>query len=469
MIIESLRKIFVSLFFQFSKLQKRVKPFDREKFQHISANDMLIKIKQPDSILIDVRNPNAFNGWALGKDDTGGHVCGAINFPLKWIFFRGRQIKKTMKQKGITPEKQLILYGENESEILTFANYLYLKQKISSEHIFLCRSKFNDLSRSGLFSVEYLQNYEKLVHPAWLNDLITNKNPETYQGNEYRIIDVSKFRRYQKGHIPGATHLNPEKLETKPLWNIVPDHKLNHLLLKEGITTDTMVILYGENSMVAARVAVILMYAGVEDVRILNGGFNAWEQSGFRISKKIKKSKPVSEFGVVIPAYPDYISNMGRVKKILTHPNGKVVSIRSLKEQTGKTSGYNYINAKGRIKGDVWGYGGSNPHRLQDFRNPDQTMRAFSEIKTLWQTQGITSDNIIAFYCGTGWRASEAFFYAYLMGFKNISVYDGGWFEWSRDKKNPIESGHIDYKPSQKNLSKIIAHPSWSIPKKFST
>ena len=28
-----------------------------------------------------------------------------------------------------------------------------------------------------------------------------------------------------------------------------------------------------------------------------------------------------------------------------------------------------------------------------------------------------------------GWRASETWFYAYLMGWPRIAVYDGGWFE----------------------------------------
>ena len=124
--------------------------------------------------------------------------------------------------------------------------------------------------------------------------------------------------------------------------------------------------------------------------------------------------------------------------------NGILVSIRSLKEQMGKTSGYSYIRPKGRIKGDIWGYGGSNPYNMQDFRNLDQTMRASGEIKKMWQIKGITPDKMIAFYCGTGWRASEAFFYAYLMGFNQISVYDGGWLEWSQHKTTPIESGEIN-------------------------
>ena len=54
----------------------------------------------------------------------------------------------------------------------------------------------------------------------------------------------------------------------------------------------------------------------------------------------------------------------------------------------------------------------------------------------------ITPDKWVAFYCGTGWRASETWFYAYLQGWERIAVYDGGWFEWSQDPiNNPIEVG----------------------------
>ena|SRR5437867_2010746 len=55
---------------------------------------------------------------------------------------------------------------------------------------------------------------------------------------------------------------------------------------------------------------------------------------------------------------------------------------------------------------------------------------------------GHTPDKRIAFYCGTGWRASEAFFYAYLMGWATIAVYDGGWWAWVQDPANPIAVGH---------------------------
>lgn len=64
-------------------------------------------------------------------------------------------------------------------------------------------------------------------------------------------------------------------------------------------------------------------------------------------------------------------------------------------------------------------------------------MRPAGEIAALWGAEGIRPDMQIVFYCGTGWRASMAFFYAWLMGWERISVYDGGWFEWSSDPVNP--------------------------------
>jgi thiosulfate/3-mercaptopyruvate sulfurtransferase len=78
---------------------------------------------------------------------------------------------------------------------------------------------------------------------------------------------------------------------------------------------------------------------------------------------------------------------------------------------------------------------------MQNYSNMDNTMREYHEIEVFWSDVGITPDKRVAFYCGTGWRASETFFYAHLMGWPSVSVYDGGWYEWSRDESNPIESG----------------------------
>ena len=99
------------------------------------------------------------------------------------------------------------------------------------------------------------------------------------------------------------------------------------------------------------------------------------------------------------------------------------------------------IQPKGRIAGDVWGHAGSAPLRMDHYRNVDNTMRNYHDIATQWRMWGITPDKRVVFYCGTGWRASEACFYAYLMGWAHIAVYDGGWRAWVQNPANPVAVG----------------------------
>ena len=49
-------------------------------------------------------------------------------------------------------------------------------------------------------------------------------------------------------------------------------------------------------------------------------------------------------------------------------------------------------------------------------------MRAYPEVAARWEAASITPDKRVAFYCGTGWRASEAWFHAFLMGWPRIAV-----------------------------------------------
>ena len=148
-------------------------------------------------------------------------------------------------------------------------------------------------------------------------------------------------------------------------------------------------------------------------------------------------------FGAPIPLRPEVIVDLAEAKQILADPDGAaLVSVRTWAEHVGEASGYNYIAPTGRIAGDVWGNCGSDAYHMQHYRTVDNTMRPYPEIAANWRRAGITADKWVAFYCGTGWRASETWFYAYLMGWSRIAVYDGGWFEWSREpRENPIEIG----------------------------
>jgi thiosulfate/3-mercaptopyruvate sulfurtransferase len=115
--------------------------------------------------------------------------------------------------------------------------------------------------------------------------------------------------------------------------------------------------------------------------------------------------------------------------------NYRLVSVRSWEEFTGETSGYSYIDRAGEPMGAVWG------HDEKDYYNADGTIKKFSEIEAMLAESGVTKDNSVAFYCGTGWRATVPFFITYENGWKDVKLYDGGWFVWQMDESLPTRKG----------------------------
>ena len=264
---------------------------------------------------------------------------------------------------------------------------------------------------------------------------------------------------YADSHIPGALYLDTNWLEDPAAdWNRRSPAELEAAVRLLGITSGTTVILYGRDTegranekwpgrragqIAAARAALILTYCGVEDVRLLDGGYDRWVQAGHPLEATPRSPVEAPAFGVPIPARPEVIVDIDEAKEILSDVDrAALVSVRTWREHIGEVSGYNYIQPAGRIAGDVWGNCGSDAYHMQHYRNVDNTMRAYPEVARNWADAGIKPDKWVAFYCGTGWRASETWFYAHVMGWSRVAVYDGGWLEWSSDpERNAVEVG----------------------------
>ena len=232
---------------------------------------------------------------------------------------------------------------------------------------------------------------------------------------------------YHNGHIPGAFFLDLSLLEKPPLWNLVPPEKIEPILVSLGITFRSMVVLYSKESFAAARTALILMYAGVEDVRLLDGGYQAWLSNGNPIETGSNLPPPAAFFGTCLPAHPEYLLDIHQAAALLDEPDGRLACVRTWEEYSGKTSGYDYIEKGGHIPGSVWAGSISSPA----LQNTDGNLIDLPGIAEGWKEKGLAPHQMIGFYCGTGWRASEAFFIARLMGWENVGVYDGGWLEWT--------------------------------------
>jgi molybdopterin synthase sulfurtransferase len=407
-----------------------------------------------DTIVVDVRPLHAYNGWRRPGVARGGHVPGAVAFPGSWLrTVEEDEVERLLAAKGIVPTRDILVYGDRQDDVDAFEARL-----TSLGHT---RVSTFDLS-TWTGDLERLPRYDKLVHPDWLWELLEGGRPEAAPAGSFRLFHVNFGvpEEYAEGHLPGAFYLDTNLLEDPADWNRRSPEALETAVLELGITQETTVILYGRDTeghanekwpgrragqIAATRAALILSYAGVDDIRLLDGGYDAWVRSGKPLETTPREPVPVTSFGARIPSRPQMIVDLAEAKEILSDPeNAALVSVRTWNEHIGKSSGYNYIAPAGRIAGDVWGNCGSDAYHMQHYRTIDNTMRPYPEIAANWAEAGITPEKWVAFYCGTGWRASETWFYAYLMGWPRIAVYDGGWFEWCRDPvNNPIDTGDV--------------------------
>jgi len=424
--------------------------------RYISIQDLAESLHSINHVIVDVRPIAAFNGWALRQEMRGGHIAGAIPFPLSWFeTLPQADLIQLLEEKGISSEKNVILYGYGIQDAESAAEILG-KLGFTSPQVFSDGQPA--WAADPTKPIDRLPRYTRLVYAEWIKQLMTSGIAPKFDGGPYLLAHVSFDNRddYSEGHISGAIPLDTLFLEEPEHWNRRNPDELERALLSNGITRRTTVVLYGRNrnpsmeqeqpgryagQIAAMRAALLLMYAGVEDVRVLDGGLDMWISEGYEITAKPVKPVPEDEFGGKIPAHPEYAIDIEMAKKYLADPMSELVSMRSWPEFIGEKSGYHYIGPRGRIPGAVFGNCGSDAYHMQNYRNHDNTMLCYHEIASNWKEVGIVPDKRIAFYCGTGWRASEAFFYAYLLGWDQVSIYDGGWYEWSIDAGNPTEVG----------------------------
>lgn len=274
------------------------------------------------------------------------------------------------------------------------------------------------------------------VTPEWVQSVIdgNQKESENHVIGEVSWGTYKDSPSYTKGHIPGAIHINTDSVEEGPVWNILSPEKIEKSMLENGITKDTTVILYGDPS-AAGRVAFTYLWAGVENVKMLNGGIEAWEKAGYKTETDVVEAKKAEDFGTKVPAHPEYCLSIEDTKEKLKDENFKLVSIRSEDEFLGKTSGYAYINKAGEPEGAVWGFD------TDRYVNEDGTCINMEQMKKLWNECDFSADNELSFYCGTGWRACVPWLICYENGMTNMTVFDGGWNEWQMDDSNPVQVG----------------------------
>lgn len=302
-----------------------------------------------------------------------------------------------------------------------------------------------ELTAEESVPVESVDKTKVYVTPEWVQSVIDGEQPES---EDYVIIEASwgsagDSPDYKKEHIPGSVHGDISSIESEPYWNLSEPDVVEKAILDLGVTKDTTAIFYGLDSG-TTRMAFAFLWAGVENVKVLNGGLQSWKEAGFDTEEGENTPEPKSEFGVEVPAHPEYSLDIEDAKdKLENDVNFRLVSIRSKDEFDGVTSGYNYIDKAGEPKGAVWGHAGSDPYSMEDYTNEDGTYISLEQAQELWKDYDISLDNDLSFYCGTGWRATIPWLLCYEAG-NHATVFDGGWYQWQMNDDYPVQVGDPD-------------------------
>ncbi len=422
-----------------------------DKLAALTQQQVRQSLGQRDFVLVDARADEEFLGWPTSGQPRGGHLAGAVHVPWEWNLAAdgtlrpADELKALWAARGVTPDKEVALY----SNAGTRAGFGYFALRLLGyPRVALYEGGVNEWSNAdaAAFPLKSAPRYATIVSAAWVKavqDFHTSgtnaPRPPSYQNNHAVVLEtswgvLSAALDYNRGHVPGALHLDTDEFENGyPRWHLKPLAELQQVIGRYGITPETTVIVYSQQTIAAARIWWVLNYAGVKDVRIFNGGYSAWQMAGYA-GETAQAQPPAVPFSA--PPRAEWLATTDYLRARFDSGGVWLADARSLAEYRGEVSGYDYLAIRGRMPGAL--HIGDADDKARLYQDPDGTLRSFSEIEALWAQAGIkpaaggdTFEREVIFYCGSGWRSSLTFLYAYLLGYGNIRNYSDGWSAWS--------------------------------------
>ncbi len=239
------------------------------------------------------------------------------------------------------------------------------------------------------------------------------KNPD------YIVVSAELDTEYAKVHITNSVNV-PYKAFYKP-GNIegllMSDSEIAKILGNAGISEGKTIVVYDEGGgRYAGRVYWILKYMGVANVKILDGGMDAWKAGRKPVTKN-----PTNITKTTFNGKPNksMLATIDEVKAAAGKSNVVLVDNREVAEHKGQAN-----QSKGHIPGSV-----NIDHTVlfdsKGFYKPK------AELEKIFAEKGITKDKTIILYCGTGVRTGKSYVALVdILGYRNVKIYDGGYNEW---------------------------------------
>ena len=273
---------------------------------------------------------------------------------------------------------------------------------------------------------------ERLVSVDWLERNLGTQGLVVLESNEDVLL-------YDTGHIPGALKIDwHTELNDPVVRDYLDGTAFADLMSRKGISRGDTVVLYGDKSnWWAAYTLWVFTLFGHEDVRLLNGGRDAWVAGGLPLTKEIPTPVPTS-----YPVVERQDADIRAFKEdVLAHLGKPLIDVRSPEEYSGERTHMPAYPEEGALRGGHIPTARSIPWARA--ANDDGTFKSHRELVELYiDNQGFTPGDDVITYCRIGERSSHTWFVMkYLLGFDSVKNYDGSWTEWGSAVRVPIVTG----------------------------
>jgi thiosulfate/3-mercaptopyruvate sulfurtransferase len=202
---------------------------------------------------------------------------------------------------------------------------------------------------------------------------------------------------------------------------------------KLGLGDGVRIVVYdGMGLFSAARVWWMFRYFGHEDVAVLDGGLPKWRAEG-RPLESLSPMPRDRHFtarvnGLLVRDFDQVKANIGSGRE-------QVLDARSAGRYAGSEPEPRAGLRGGRIPGSL-----NLP--FNELVEPETgTMKPADALRQAYEAAGVDFNRPVITSCGSGVTASALTLGLYLLGHRDVSVYDGSWSEWGSREDAPIETG----------------------------
>jgi thiosulfate/3-mercaptopyruvate sulfurtransferase len=255
-----------------------------------------------------------------------------------------------------------------------------------------------------------------------------------------RVVEVDvDTKAYDEGHVPGAIGWSWNTQLSDPVRrDILSKAQFEELMSSSGVRPDTTLIVYGDNNNWFAAWAVwqAKIY-GHRDVRLMNGGRKKWLSEGRELSTNVPQIAHTKyEAGNADLSLRAFLS---QVNEASTTTSAVLVDVRSPQEFTGEILAPPGLPETCQRGGHV---PGARNIPWGKACNEDGTFKSADELRRLYGAEHIDGSKPVIAYCRIGERSSHTWFaLKYLLGFDNVTNYDGSWTEWGNLVGANVERG----------------------------